>query len=71
VPVADEARQGPAAKGDHGTTPAAPTTAKPNGAHTHSGEPLEPVTFPVEHAPDDPGPDKDAEAKPSRFRLFG
>jgi HemY protein len=71
VPVADEARQGPAAKGDDGTTPAVPTTAKPNGAHTHSGEPLEPVTFPVEHAPDDPGPDKDAEAKPSRFRLFG
>jgi hypothetical protein len=37
----------------------------------HSGEPLEAVTFPVEHAPDDPGPDKDAEPKPPRVRLFG
>jgi hypothetical protein len=29
------------------------------------------VTFPVEHAPDDPGPDKDGEEKRPRFRLFG
>jgi HemY protein len=48
---------------------AEPGTAKPNGAH--APEPLAPVTFPVEHAPDDPGPDKEAEEKRPRFRLFG
>ncbi|HYY84740.1 MAG TPA: heme biosynthesis protein HemY, partial [Beijerinckiaceae bacterium] len=47
---------------------AEPSTAKPNGAHAPAPEP---VTFPVEHAPDDPGPDKDDEEKRPRFRLFG
>lgn len=45
--------------------------AKPNGAHPPAAEHLAPVTFPVEHAPDDPGPDKEGEEKRSRFRLFG
>jgi HemY protein len=47
-----------------------PAGARPNGAHPVAPETPERVVFPVEHAPDDPGPDKETEAKP-RFRLFG
>ena len=47
-----------------------PAGVRPNGAHPAAPDVPEPVVFPVEHAPDDPGPDKETEAKP-RFRLFG
>ncbi len=57
-----------------------PTKAarKGNGAaaegETETGHEPKPVVFPVEHAPDDPGPTaapRRDESKPSRFRLFG
>ena len=61
-----------------GMTPAAEVARKGNGAAEDEGsrtthEP-KPVTFPVEHAPDDPGPTaapRREEPKSGRFRLFG
>jgi HemY protein len=61
----------PTGDADQGAAAAAPARAKPNGAHPPVAEPLAPVTFPVEHAPDDPGPEKEPDEKRSRFRLFG
>jgi HemY protein len=70
-PEVEPAPLAPTAATQDGHAAPVPTVTKPNGAHPPATEPLEPVTFPVEHAPDDPGPEKDANEKPSRFRLFG
>ena len=59
IPAAEVARKGNGAAGDEGSrTPHEP----------------KPVTFPVEHAPDDPGPTATPpreEPKSGKFRLFG
>jgi hypothetical protein len=48
------------------TEPEPPRTARPNGA---ADKPVT-VVFPVDHPPDDPGPDK-PEEPPKRRGFFG
>jgi HemY protein len=66
-PVAD------ADRGHAGAVDERPTGApvRPNGAPQAASapEPM-PVVFPVEHAPDDPGPESDKAAAPRRSLLF-
>jgi hypothetical protein len=69
LPPAAKPTAGDRPNGQPSANPAAAVDATPHAVAAKPGEPPR-VVFPVEHAPDDPGPDT-PDAKPSRFRLFG